>query len=437
MGSQPAIAELDQVLKDRAFRDLAWAEALQANMRSRGLSDSGRLVAPVLRPCFLSRPQVERLTQACQRVSALIARLEATLGDRPDVMQRLGMLPAEKVLASHKCDYPRSSFTCSMEAVVHNGTVRVASIETCNPLGLGYASELADLFTDTPPVTCLRESGYAVEPLGRPSELLPSVQKLWNRGRAANPPRIAVAAAPSNAEGRFIAGLLSDGKSVARLCPPERFTYNTGILRAGNEPVDLVFRALAARDLLVQSGLSHPLLKAYRDGAACVLNSFKSEMVRRRAFFEVMTDGPEDTGTVEKHVPWTRVLARRKTSYRNQEIDLLPFAQKNRAQFVLRPAEDGCEKPTYNGAECPPAVWERALQSAAPGAWLLQEQPPSCESYPVMHYGYLQMQQLQVNIRAHVIDGQLFGAVAQLSLANAGCARPVALAPVFVIDKTL
>lgn len=421
---------------DATLRDLAWAEELQSNMRSRGLADAGRLISPVLRPCFLSRDQADRLADACSRVSALVARVETTLAASPELMQRIGLLPAEKVLAADDCERAHSSFTCSMEACVQNGTVRVCSVETCQPVGLGYSHELTKLFDKTPPVSALRDSGCAVTALGDSRTLLSGIRALSRHNRGPTHPRIAVLAAPGNSQARLTAGLLSDLKSTARLCSPDQFSYSNGVLRAAKDDIDLVFRSLPARDLMVQAGLSHPVLRAWREGAARVVNGFKSEVLRRRAILGLLTESPiaemltrKEAESVRTYIPWTRLFSRRPDS------DLLPFARENRRRLVLRPAEDGCDKPVYQGANCADPMWDTALRAAAPGDWVLQEQHPVTESFPVMHYGEVQHKNLQITIHAHVIGGQLGGAVAQLSLPSNGSVRPLGLAPVFVVER--
>src|SRR5581483_9558610 len=58
------IARYHKLLDQEKYRDLAWAEELQDQMRRQKLTESGRLLAPVLRPCFLSRRQLETLTES-------------------------------------------------------------------------------------------------------------------------------------------------------------------------------------------------------------------------------------------------------------------------------------------------------------------------------------------------------------------------------------
>ena len=59
-----------------------------------------------------------------------------------------------------------------------------------------------------------------------------------------------------------------------------------------------MFRRVSTREILTRWDLSHPLLRAYRDGAVCVVNSFRAEFAQRRALFDLLTDE-----TVTAHLP--------------------------------------------------------------------------------------------------------------------------------------
>jgi hypothetical protein len=57
------------------------------------------------------------------------------------------------------------------------------------------------------------------------------------------------------------------------------------VLRRGDFVIDLVYRRIKVSEFLVRFDLNHPLVRAYRDHAVCMVNSFRSEMAQRRAIF--------------------------------------------------------------------------------------------------------------------------------------------------------
>src|SRR5277367_909216 len=106
-----ALARYRKVLESPAYRDLAWADALQQTMRERRLTESGRLVAPILRPHFVSARQHESLVKTAEGLYAVIERIQDIILQSPALMSRMRMLPAEKMLAAIPSGYARPSVT--------------------------------------------------------------------------------------------------------------------------------------------------------------------------------------------------------------------------------------------------------------------------------------------------------------------------------------
>ena len=70
------------------------------------------------------------------------------------------------------------------------------------------------------------------------------------------------------------------------------------------------------------------LLDAYRAGAICMVNSFRSKLIHKKALFAVLTDQRRaglftsaEQDAIRKHVPWTRTVRAEKTDY---------FGERNR-----------------------------------------------------------------------------------------------------------
>src|SRR4029453_17869701 len=94
------------------------------------------------------------------------------------------------------------------------------------------------------------------------------------------------------------------------------------------------------------------LLEAYRAGAICMVNSFRSKLIHKKALFAVLTSAKRaglftepQRAAIRAHVPWTRLVRKEKTDYQGEEIELLDFVAANRHRLVLKPNED------YGGRE--------------------------------------------------------------------------------------
>jgi hypothetical protein len=449
-----AISRYHKLLEQPSYRDTAWADQFQEQMRQQHLVDSGRLLAPVLRPHFVSRRQVDALSRLSAQMAEILERLEAIAFASPLLLSRLQMLPAEKMLASVPHGYTRSGVAASMDANLRNGNLSVQGVDACKPAGLGYSNLLADLFLELPIVKEFKRGRYKLSKLGGPKALQQAIQSAYRQFGGKNKPAIAIVelgqesgastsgGGPSS-EGLLLAESLNQLGGNARLIPPELLEYSDSKLRSAEFQIDLVFRRVSTREILTRWDLSHPLLRAYRDGAVCVVNSFRSEFAQRRALFDLLTDEAvtahlpaADRKLIRSSVSWTRIVSPRKTTHGDKQIDLPEFILTQRERLALLPNEDSSDQRIYIGAEMTDSAWDRALKLALRSPYVVQERTLSArESFPIFQYGELKMKEAEVTVHPHVLNGEMSGASAVLQTYLAGSAAHLAVAPVLLLEE--
>ena len=442
-----AITRYHKLLDQDGYRDFTWAAELQDRMRQQHLIDSGRLLTPVLRPQFISRRQLDSLKAAAEHLAAILDRIEALALECPALLSRIQMLPAEKMLASIPSCYARFSVTSRMDANVENGSLCLRGFDASKPAGLAYSEPLADLFLDLPLMKEFKRGRYKLSKIGGARHLLAAVLETWKESGGRHVPNIAILElvppfGSNGSEGRLLAELFTRAGSLARLVSPEELEYKDGKLRSGEFPIDIVFRRVLTRELLTRYDLSHPFLLAYRDRAVCVVNDFRSEVAQRRALFELLTDEAvtarlpvADRKLIRSFVPWTRLVAARKTKYKDQNVDLPEFILRSREQLVLRPNDHECDQRAFVGAEMTSSAWDRAVRLALRTPYVVQERF-SCgaQLFPLYQYGELQMKQTEVSLHPHVFNGKVHGVSAALETSSAGCSTPLAIAPVLLLE---
>jgi hypothetical protein len=442
-----AIARYHKLLNQDSFRDLAWADDLQERMRQQHLTESGRLLTPVLRPHFISRRQLESLSRAAEQLASILDQVEALALECPPLLSRIQMLPAEKMLAAIPSCYSRLSVTSRMDAIVQNGSLCLRGFDASKPTGLAYSEPLADLFLQLRLLKSFKRGRYKLSKIGGARHLLAAVLETWKESGGRRPPNIAILelapAFGSNAtEGRLLAQLFTATGYPAQVVSPEELDYREGKLRAAGLAIDIVFRRVLTRELLTRYDLSHPFLRAYRDRAVCVVNDFRSEVAQRRALFELLTDESvtarlpaADRKLVRTLVPWTRFVSPRKTQYKDHLVDLPEFILRRREQLVLRPNDHECDQRVFIGAEMTSSAWDHAVRVALRTPYVVQERF-SCGSqlFPVYQYGELQMKQAEVSVHPHVLNGKVQGVSAALEVSSAGCSTPLAIAPVLMLE---
>lgn len=440
-----AVAAFHGLLDSVEYADLGWAQRLQEEMRGQGLTESGRLVNPVLRPHFISRAQFHHLGRVASCLSRALQILERAVLESPALLNRLRLLPAEKALVMERCGLPGAIHASGLRAAVENGSVSLRGIDTNAGLGLAYSHLLADLFLRLPIMRDLGKMGFRFGKCGGVDDLLSCVLQAWREFGGERSPNIGILEFKQSvpcSDGELIAQMFRERDAAAQVVNPEQLECWNGKLRAGQFAIDVLLRRVRTRDLLVQYDLSHPVFRAYRAGAACVINGFRSELWQRRAVFELLTDAtvfPEcangEQTCIAGFIPWTRIVSARKTSYRDETIDLIPFLERNRERFLLAPNDMADDGDLFTGAELTQRDWERALRIAAQRSYVAQEhtRKPS-DAFPVFRYNSLEVQRLSVTILPSVFDGKVQGASAALESGPANNGRRVAIAPVLALD---
>jgi len=169
------------------------------------------------------------------------------------------------------------------------------------------------------------------------------------------------------------------------------------------------------------------LVKAYSANAVCVANNFRCKIPHVKAFFAVLTD--EQNGAlfshgeremIEKHIPWTRVVADVGTAHYGQHIDLLAFIRKERENLVLKPSDEYGGSGVTLGWETSEAAWDVAIENALlarNGAWIVQERIPiRREVFPyIADVGKVDYRDMLVDFAPYLFRGKLCGFLTRLS----------------------
>ena len=110
--------------------------------------------------------------------------------------------------------------------------------------------------------------------------------------------------------------------------------WNTAwqLLADGVTPINLIYKRVLISELVERCGLDHPVVRAVRDGAVCMVNPFRCKLLHKKASLAVLSDEayrelftPEQAASIDRYIPWTRIVAERKTLFQGQPVDLLPF----------------------------------------------------------------------------------------------------------------
>ena len=442
-----AVARYQKLLETDPFRDLSWAGALAEKMPAERLPQGGRLICPFLRPNFVSRRQYETLVRAAEGLFGAIDRVKQMALANPALLSRMGLLPAEKMLAAIDPRYPFLAVTSLLDTHLNNGNMHFVEYAADTPVGVAYAEALADVFYDCPPVKEFRKR-YSLQKLGGKKHLLAALLKAFKQFGRGKQPGIAILGFrqnfQANEEGEYAllrSYFRSEGYQT-EIVSPDQLEYRGGVLRRGDYVIDLIWRRLKVQEFLLRYDLSHPLVRAYRDGAVCVVNSFRAELAHKKAIFDLLTDEAvtatfpaAEKKAIRQYVPWTRVVAAGRTTYQDQTIDLLDFVRKNREKLVLKPNDDSGENHSIKGWQTDDAGWDRAINRALRIPYVAQEKVEATYApFPLLLYGELEVRQMKVDLHPHAYLGKVQGCSSWLSAANGGFSTVTGLAPTFILE---
>jgi hypothetical protein len=439
-----AISRYHKILEAEPHKNLSWVKTLQDRMEAERLSSGGRMMCPFLRPNFVTQRQYDNLVKSGESLLAAMDRMLQLVLASPQLLARMELLPAEKMLAAIDPGYQIPEVASKLDLQIHNGSMRVVQYNAGSPAGLAYAEGLSNIFYDSPPVKEFRRK-YNVTRVGGKKPFLGALLKAYKQFSGGNhKPSIAILEfRPANgpSEYELIRDYFRKEGYACEIVAPDQLEYRNRVLKAGSFEISLVYRRISVQEFLVRFDLGHPLVQAYKDHAVCVINSFRSELAQKKAMFALLTDESltgkfpaNERKAIRDHVPWTRLVKPGKTAYRDGQIDLIDFIIHNRERLVLKPNDDITDEPSFFGWENDQNQWERAVRQAQRSPYVVQERvEPVKTVFPLFSYGHLEFKEMQVDVHPQAFLGKVAGCSSYVS-GGSGFSSSAGIAPTFIIE---
>src|ERR1700712_1143927 len=356
---EEAISRYHRILESEPYRDLRWVKNLQEEMEARQLSAGGRLLCPFLRPNFVTQKQYDNLVKTGEALISAVDRMLRTALASPQLLSRMQLFPAEKMLAAIDPGYEMAEVSAQLDLQIQNGSLHVLQYNADALSGAAYSEGLSDLFYDCPPVKEFRRR-YTLTRVGGKKPFLHALLKAYKMfAGGAKKPNIAILefrSATGRSEYEIFRDYFRAEGHNCELVAPDQLEYRNGVLKANGFDIDLIYRRISAQEFLLRFTLDHPLVQAYRDRKVCIVNSFRSELSHKKAMFALLTDDAlvakfpvHERKAIREHVPWTRVVKAGKATYHDETVELLDFIKQNREKLVLRPNDEYTDLHSFIG----------------------------------------------------------------------------------------
>src|SRR6185503_5541491 len=358
----------------------------------------GRRLSPYLRPHFVSEKDFARVTEVCETVWGAIEKVKDAAVKDSSLFNELGLTEIERELVQIDPGYRTVSPTARLDSFLTDNAYSFVELNGESPAGIAYADAAFEIFSELPVMKRFAETYHLRRFEGRPEMLRVLVdcyQEFLGR-RPDRTPQIAIIdlkGMPTQKEFELFREYFEAQGYPSVIAAPEDLEYSNGRLRAGDFAIDIVYKRLLVNEYLPIMKEHPALLDAYRARAVCMVNSFRSKIIHKKALFAVLTDAryaslfsEDEKSKISRHVPWTRKVRIGKSDYHGEEIDLLEFIDARRDQLVLKPNDDYGGHGIYIGWNTDEIGWDEAIHNAlGNGDYLVQERVPTArEVFPAL-----------------------------------------------------
>ena len=445
-----AVSRYHDLLHDATLADSSRV-MLDEGLEKSKLIFGGRRLSPYLRPHFVTEVDFARIVSVCETVWSAIQKVKDAAIVDPSIVNDLGVTEFERELISIDPGYRAVSPTARLDSFLTEAAYSFVELNGESPAGIAYVDAAFEIFSRLPVMQKLAEN-YNLRPLYGRGHMLDVLLHSYEEFLGRKPdtvPQIAIVDLgdrPTQSEFELFKEFFEEQGYPTVICTPEQLEFSNNSLRFGDFQIDIVYKRLLVNEYLPIIRECPALLDAYRAGAICMVNSFQSKLIHKKALFAVLTDqrraglfSSEEQEAIRTHVPWTRLVREEKSDYFGKEVDLIEYIKSNRNKLVLKPNDDYGGHGITIGWNSDEGAWHSALAEAcANGDYLAQERVPTArEVFPALTAdGRVEFTEQLVDLDPLLFNGRVRSAFTRLSsteLANVSSGG--GMVPTFIISE--
>jgi hypothetical protein len=433
---------------------------LTSQLHRRQLFFGERPLCTVLRPRFLTASQYRQLRRAIREVMPAFAKAYHSALANPVFRAQFGLTDWEEELVQVDPGFSAPSPTARMDTFfvqdldfppgegVEAGLF-FAEYNAETPAAVAYNDSLSEVFLALP-VMGEFQHRYEVSPLPARHHVLHALLDAYRQWGGRDRPRIAILdwrEVPTYSEFMLFQDYFTSQGYECIIADPRQLEYRQGeLLVDGITPIHLIYKRVLLSELVEREGLDHCVIRAVREHNVCMVNPFRCKLLHKKSSLAVLSDeanahlfSPGERLAIDRYIPWTRIVAERRTRHRGKEIDLLPFLSKHKDAFVLKPNDEYGGKGIVLGWETQQNQWEAALKTALAEPYIVQQrvQIPS-EQYASLVEGRVEIYDRLIDTNPYIWYGDyISGCLTRLSTVNLMnvTAGGGSVVPTFVIEK--
>ena len=445
-----AVAHYHQLLEDYELAESSRL-ALDEGLEGARLIFGGRRLTPYLRPHFVTEADWQRVVVICETIWSALQKVKDAAIENDEMLDELGITEIEKDLVAIDPKYRQVSPSARLDSFLTENSYSFVELNGESPAGIAYADSATEIFRALPVMQKFAETYELRGFEGRP-KLLDVLLKSYAEFLGAEPktnPTIAIVdlkGLPTQQEFELFKDYFESEGYPALICSPDELDFDGEKLRYREIVVDIVYKRLLVNEYLPIIEAHPALLDAYRAGAVCLVNNFRSKIIHKKAVFAVLTNekyahlfDESELAAIAAHVPWTRKFRDEQTENAGEKIDLVEWTRTHRGKLVLKPNDDYGGHGIYIGWASTVEEWEKAISVALEnGDYLVQERvQTSREMFPMIDAaGNWQMIEQLVDLDPLLFNGVVGSAFTRLSSSElANVSSGGGMVPTFIIKE--
>ena len=449
---QRAIAYYDQLLDDPEL-SVSSREMLDGRLGASKLIFGGRRLTPYLRPHFITQDDWTRVSAIGATVFKALQKVKDAAVEDNALLDELGITEIERELVKIDPGYSHVSPTCRLDSFLTSDAYGYVELNGESPAGIAYADSATEIFYELPLMKRFSER-FHIRGFEGSSKMLDVLMtcfaEFMGGDRFDQKPSIAIvdlAGLPTQAEFELFREYFEFRGHDTVIATPQELEYDGKRLVYKGLEIDIVYKRLLVNEYLPIMDQFPALLNAYRDGAACLVNSFRSKLVHKKAIFAVLTNerythlfDSKELDAIRAHVPWTRLFREERTEYQNEQIGLVEWTRQHKERLVLKPNDDYGGHGIFIGWNSSETEWDEAIAHAlSNGDYLVQERVKTAKEKFPMLFGYegdVQMVEQLVDLDPLLFNGVVGSAFTRLSsteLANVTAGG--GMVPTFIVSE--
>lgn len=392
-----AVAYYHKLLEDAELAETSRRE-LDEGLEKARLIFGGRRLSPYLRPHFVTETDWARVVAICETIWSALQKVKDAAVRDEEILNELGITAIERELVAIDPKYDTVSPTARLDSFLTDNAYSYVELNGESPAGIAYADSASEIFEKIPVMRKFAEK-YNVRKLEGSSKMLDVLVRAYeefNGGKPEKNPVIAIVdlkGLPTQQEFELFKDFFESKGYTSVICSPDELEFDGARLYFKGVAIDIVYKRLLVNEYLPIMNEHPALLEAYRAGAVCLVNNFRSKIIHKKAVFAVLTNeryaqlfSENELELIHRHVPWTRKFRAETTVNKSETIDLVEWTRQNKHKLVLKPNDDYGGHGIYIGWISDEKTWNEAIEAAlADGDYLVQERvETSKEEFPML-----------------------------------------------------